>query len=154
MKIKSQRDFAAGIMFLAIGVAFAVGATTYSFGVSARPGPGYFPLLLGIIMAGLGAVVLFTSLVIESEGGDPIGALTLKPLVLVLGAVVLFGLALPRGGLVVAVPLLIIVASLAGDEFHWPSALIMSVVLTLFSWLVFSRGLGLTIPVLPPALGA
>lgn len=154
MKIKSQRDFAAGIMFLAIGVGFAVGATTYSFGVSARPGPGYFPLLLGIILAGLGAIVLFKALVIESEGGDPIGALTPKPLILVLGAVILFGFVLPLGGMVVAVPLLIIVASLAGDEFHWPSALIMSAVLTLFSWLVFSKGLGLTIPILPPALGA
>jgi hypothetical protein len=154
VKIKSQRDFAAGIMFLAIGVGFAVGATTYSFGVSARPGPGYFPLLLGMILAGLGAIVLFKALVIESEGGDPIGALTPKPLVLVLGAVVLFGLVLPLGGIVVAVPLLIFVASLAGDEFHWPSALIMSAVLTIFSWLVFSKGLGLTIPILPPALGA
>ena len=153
MKIKSQRDFASGILFLAIGVAFAVGATTYSFGISARPGPGYFPLLLGIILAGLGAIVLFKSLVIESEGGDPIGPLTLKPLVLVLGAVVLFGFVLPRAGLLVAVPLMIIVSSLAGDEFHWLAALAMCVVLTLFSWLVFSKGLGLTIPILPPAFG-
>ena len=58
MKIKSQRDFASGIMFLAVGLAFAIGATTYSFGTSARPGPGYFPLLLGIILCILGAIVL------------------------------------------------------------------------------------------------
>ncbi|HVK31834.1 MAG TPA: tripartite tricarboxylate transporter TctB family protein [Burkholderiaceae bacterium] len=153
MKIKSQRDFASGILFLAIGVAFAVGATTYSFGNSARPGPGYFPLLLGIILALLGAIVLFTSLTIESEGGDPIGALTFKPLLLVLGAVVLFGVTLPYLGLVVAAPLMIVVSCLAGDEFHWGEALILCVVLTLFSWLVFSKGLGLTIPMLPAAFG-
>jgi hypothetical protein len=153
VKIKSQRDFASGIMFLAIGVAFAIGATTYSFGNSARPGPGYFPLLLGIILAGLGAIVLFTSLTIESEGGEPIGALTFKPLLLVLGGVVLFGITLPLLGLVIAAPLLIVVSCLAGDEFHWGEALALCVVLTLFSWLVFSRGLGLTIPMLPPAFG-
>lgn len=153
MKIKSQRDFASGIMFLTVGIAFAIGATTYSFGNSARPGPGYFPLLLGIILCILGAIVLFTSLTIESEGGAPIGDLAFKPLGLILGAVALFGFLLPVAGLVVAVPVLIWVASLAGDEYHWKGTLIMCVVLTFFSWLVFVKGLALTIPVLPPALG-
>ena len=153
MKIKSQRDFASGIMFLVTGAAFAIGATTYSFGNSARPGPGYFPLMLGVILAILGAIVLFTSLTIESEGGEPIGAISFRPLLLVLGAVALFGVTLPYVGLVVAAPLMIIVSCMAGDEFHWGEALALCVVLTLFSWLVFSKGLGLTIPMLPPAFG-
>ena len=153
MKIKSQRDFASGIMFLAVGIAFAIGATTYAFGNSARPGPGYFPLLLGIILSILGAVVLFTSLTIESEGGDPIGDIAFKPLGLVLGAVALFGFLLPLAGMIVAVPVLIWIASLAGDEYHWKGTLMMCVILTFFSWLVFVKGLGLTIPMLPPAFG-
>ena len=153
MKIKSQRNFASGIMFLAVGLAFAIGATTYSFGNSARPGPGYFPLLLGIILSILGAVVLFISLTIESEGGEPIGDLAFKPLGLILGAVALFGFLLPVAGMIVAVPVLIWISSLAGDEYHWKGTLLMCIVLTLFSWLVFVKGLGLTIPMLPPALG-
>ena len=149
MKVKSQRDFAAGLMFLVVGIAFAIGATNYTFGSSAKPGAGYFPLLLGVILAVLGALVLFKALTIESEGGDPIGAIAWKPLLLILGAVVVFGATLPRLGMAVAVPLLIIVSSLGGDEVHWKAVVITSVVLTLGSWLVFVKGLGLTIPVWP-----
>lgn len=72
MKIKSQRDFWSGLMFVVVGVAFACGSIiNYSFGTSARPGPGYFPFGLGVLLAVLGAVVLFKALTIESEGGSP-----------------------------------------------------------------------------------
>ncbi len=78
VKIKSQRDFWSGLMFVAVGLAFAWGATNYSFGTSARPGPGYFPFGLGMLMAMLGAFVLFKALTIETDGGDPIGAVRLE----------------------------------------------------------------------------
>jgi hypothetical protein len=71
LKIKSQRDFWSGLMFVVIGAGFAIGATNYSMGTSARPGAGYFPLMLSVIMAILGAIVLFKSLTIESADGDP-----------------------------------------------------------------------------------
>jgi len=148
LKIKSQKDFASGLMFIAVGVAFAIGATNYNFGQSARPGPGYFPLLLGVILAILGGIVVLQSFGKGGADGDPIGAITWKPLVLILGAVVLFGFALPHLGMVVAVPVLIAVASLASD-FRWKSVIGASVVLTAFSWLAFVYGLGLTIPVWP-----
>ena len=51
MRIKSQKDFFAGLLYFAIGVAFAWGATNYNIGDGARMGPGYFPLLLGIVLA-------------------------------------------------------------------------------------------------------
>jgi hypothetical protein len=152
VKIKSQRDFVSGLLFIAVGVGFAIGATEYSYGVAARPGPGYFPLLLGLIQAALGAIVLFKSLAVETEDGEPIGAFAYRPLGLVLVAVVLFGLLLPKAGMVIAVPVLVIISSFAGDEFHWKGVLITTVILTLGSWLVFVKGLGLTIPMLPPTL--
>jgi len=154
VKIKSQRDFVAGLMFIAVGIAFAIGATNYTYGESAKPGPGYFPLLLGVIMALLGAIVLFKALTIESDGGDPIGDIAWKPLLLILGSVAAFGFLLPRLGMVITIPLLVSVSSLAGDEFHWRDALINSVVLTVFSYLVFVLGLGLTIPLWPTMFGA
>ena len=149
MKIKSQRDFWSGLMFLVVGVVFAVGATNYSMGVSARPGPGYFPLLLSVIMAILGAIVLFKSLTIETEDGDPIGAFAWRPLLVIVGAIVVFGAALTPLGLVVTVPLLIIITSFAGDEFKWRGVLINSAVLTLGAWFIFVWGLKLTIPMWP-----
>ena len=149
MKIKSQRDFFSGLMFVVVGVVFAVGATNYSMGSSAKPGAGYFPLILSVLMALLGAVVLFKSLTIETEGGDPIGAIAWRPLVVIVIAIAVFGFCINRLGLVISVPILILITSLAGDEFKWVGVLINAIVLTAFSWLIFVYGLKLTIPMWP-----
>jgi drug/metabolite transporter (DMT)-like permease len=153
MKIKSERDFWSGVMFLVIGIAFAWGATTYSFGSSARPGPGYFPFGLGVLLALLGALILFKALTIETEDGQRIGPFAWRPLLVILGAVALFGVILPRAGLLISLPVLVLISSWASDEFSWKAAVINAVVLTAMSWVIFVKGLSLTIPVLP-AFGA
>ncbi len=153
MKIKHQKDFWAGVMFLVVGAGFAVGAMNYSFGTSARPGPGYFPFGLGILTALLGAFEISKALASRAKDGD-IGAWPVKPLVIILAAVVLFGLLLPKMGLVVALPVLVFVASIPSGEFSWKEVIINCVVLTIFSWLVFVKGLGLTIPMLPAFVSA
>jgi Tripartite tricarboxylate transporter TctB family len=149
MKIKSQRDFCSGLLFLAIGVAFAWGASDYSFGSSASPGPAYFPFGLGILLAVLGGFVLFKALTLESEGGDPIGPIAWRPLIIIILAITAFGVALPRLGLSCTLPLTIVLSSLAGNEFRWRGVLISCVVLTVGSWALFILGLKLTIPLWP-----
>ena len=168
MKIKSERDFWSGLMFIAIGVSFAIGATNYSMGpacppndpcaaslwarmsqLSAHPGAGYFPLGLSLLLALLGAIVLFKSLTIESEGGDPVGKFAWRPLLIIVAAIALFGMMLEPLGLLLTIPVLIVVTSLAGDEFHWKGVLISALVLTAASWGIFILGLKLTIPVWP-----
>lgn len=149
MKIKSQKDFWSGVMFIAVGLAFAWGATNYSFGQSARPGPGYFPFGLGLLMAVLGAIVLFQSLTVETEGGDPIGGFAWKPLLIIIGSVALFGFLLPRLGMVITLPILVVLASSASDEFKLKEALLNAALLTVGSWAIFIWGLGLTIPLWP-----
>jgi hypothetical protein len=153
MKIKSERDFWSGLMFIVVGLGFAWGATNYSFGSSARPGPAYFPFGLGVLLAILGAFVLFEALTIETEDGEKIGPWAWKPLVWISGSVAIFGWALPQLGLFLALPILVVVSALAGDEFHWKDALINAVILTLGSWVIFSWGLKLTIPLWPAFLG-
>ena len=153
MKIKSQRDFFSGLMFVLLGLTFAWASTEYSFGSSARPGPGYFPFGLGVLLALLGAMVLFKALTIESEGGDPIGAIAWRPLLVITAAIVLFGLCLPRLGLVMTLPMVVTLAAAAGDEFRWRDALLNSVLLTLGSWVIFVWGLKLVIPVWPVIFG-
>jgi len=152
VKIKSQKDFWSGLMFVVVGLSFAWGATNYSFGSSARPGPGYFPLGLGIILAGLGALTLFEALTIETEDGEPVGKFAWKPLGTILVAVLLFGFLLPRLGMALTIPVLVIVSSLAGDEFHWRDAIINSVILAIGSWAIFILGLKLVIPLWPTFL--
>lgn len=154
MKIKSQKNFWSGLMFIAVGLGFAWGATNYSFGSSARPGPGYFPFGLGLLMAVLGGMVLFGSLTVETEDGDKIGAFAWKPLIVIVASVIVFGLLLPRLGMIATLPILVVMSAAAGDEFHWKDALINAVILTAGSWLIFIKGLNLTIPLWPSFLGA
>jgi hypothetical protein len=136
-------------MFVGVGAAFAIGAIQYSMGTSARPGAGYFPMGLGVSTAVLGLAILFKALTVETEGGDKIGGIAWRPLVVIVGAITVFGLALPRLGMVVTVPVLIIMTSLAGDEFRWRGVLVNAAVLTLGSWVIFVWGLRLTIPMWP-----
>ena len=153
MKIKSQRDFWSGLMFVTVGVVFAVGATGYSMGSSARPGAGYFPMILSVAMVLLGAVVLFKSLTIETEGGDPVGAFAWRPLLVIVASIAMFGFALPVLGMFMTIPLLIIMVSFAGDEFGWIGVILNCLVLTLGSWVIFIWGLNLTIPLKPIFMG-
>jgi len=153
MAIKNQKDFWAGLMFMLVGAGFAAGALNYSFGSSARPGPAYFPFGLGILTALLGLFEIIKAMTVKSSEGD-IGAWPLRQMFIILGGIVLFGLLLPKLGLVVALPVMIFVASMASGEFHLKEVIISCVVLTLFSWLVFIKGLGLTIPLIPAFLTA
>jgi hypothetical protein len=121
--------------------------------LSAHPGAGYFPLGLAILLAILGSFVLFKSLTIESEGGDPVGSFAWRPLLIIIAAITIFGLMLEPLGLALTVPVLIIITSLAGDEFRWKGVLVSAFILTVFSWLIFIYGLKLTIPLWPRFLG-
>ncbi|NBT55755.1 MAG: tripartite tricarboxylate transporter TctB family protein [Betaproteobacteria bacterium] len=157
MNIKSQKDFFSGLMFTAVGVAFAWGATKYSLGTGARMGPGYFPLMLGILMAILGGVITFKSLVVETEDGDKVGSWAWKPLLFIIAANLLFGLLLgglpsikfPAFGMIAAVYGLTIVASLAGEEFKIKEVMVLATILAIMCYLAFILLLKLQFPVWP-----
>ena len=152
MKIKSQKDFVSGLALIAVGVAFAIGATDYDFGSAVRPGPGYFPFGLGIILAILGGVVLFSAFTSNRTDGDPIGKIPWRPLLCIVGALVFFGFALPRLGFLISFPVMIVLTSAGGSEFTWRDALLNALILTVMSYAIFIYGLQLTIA-LWPALG-
>ena len=157
MNIKSQKDFFSGLMFMGVGVAFAWGSAGYTIGNGARMGPGYFPLVLGILLAVLGGVITFKALVVETVDGDKIGAWAWRPLSFIIVANLVFGAAigglpsigLPPLGLVPGIYLLTIISANAGDEFDWKEVLILSTVLSVMSYLAFIVLLKLQFPVLP-----
>lgn len=157
MTIKSQRDFGAGLMFTVVGGGFAYGASTYQVGDAARMGPGYFPLMLGVLLALMGLAVLAKSFVHGSPDGDKIGAIAWRPLGFVLLANVAFGvlliglpsIGLPGMGMVVAIFGLTIIASLAGDDFRLKEVLILSAILSAGSYVAFVWALKLQFPVWP-----
>jgi uncharacterized membrane protein YozB (DUF420 family) len=160
MKIKSQKDFFAGLMFLVVGIAFAWGATNYTIGEGARMGPGYFPLTLGIILGVIGLIVVFEALVVETEDGEKIGRFAWKPLIFVIAANVVFGLmigglprlGIPAMGLIVGIYALVFVASLAGDQFRAKEVAILATVLAVGSYVAFVWLLKLQFPVWPSFL--
>ncbi len=157
MKIKSQKDFFAGLMFMGVGVAFAWGATTYNVGTGARMGPGYFPLMLGILLAFIGGLITFKATTVETQDGDKIGKWAWKPLFFVLAANFVFGILLaglpsfgvPAMGLIVAIYALTFISSLAGQEFNAKSVFILATILAVGSYVAFVWALKLQFPVWP-----
>lgn len=157
MHIKSQRDFWAGVLYVVIGGGFAIGATNYTIGDAARMGPGYFPLMVGILMAVLGAVIVVRSLVIQTPDGDPIGKWAWKPLVYIILANFLFGillggvpsLGIPPMGVIIAIVVLTLVSAKAGPEFRLGEVVILALILSVGSWAVFVWGLNLQLQVWP-----
>ena len=157
MKIKSQKDFFSGLMFLVVGGGFAWGATTYSVGTGARMGPGYFPLMLGVLLAIIGAVIMFKATVVETVDGDPIGKWAWKQIVFIIGANLLFGVLLaglpsfgiPAMGLIVAIYGLTFVASLAGSQFNFKEVFVLATILAAGSYGAFVWALNLQFPVWP-----
>ena len=157
MKIKSQQDFFSGLMFMGVGIAFAWGATNYTIGTGARMGPGYFPLMLGILMAIIGAIITFKATVVETVGGDKIGKWAWKQLGLILLANFTFGVLLgglptmgiPAMGLIIAIYALTIISGMAGDTFTLKSSVILATALAIGSYVAFIWALKLQIQVWP-----
>ena len=161
MKIKSQKDFFAGLMFMVAGIAFAWGATNYTIGEGARMGPGYFPLMLGILLSIIGVFIVFEAMVVETEDGEKIGKAAWKPLFFIIASNVVFGICLggipkigfPSLGLIVGIYVLTFVASLAGDEHNNKEVAVLATVLAVMSYLAFIVLLKLQFPVWPSFIG-
>ncbi|MES2979540.1 MAG: tripartite tricarboxylate transporter TctB family protein [Pseudomonadota bacterium] len=157
MNIKSQKDFYSGLMFMGVGAAFAYGASTYTVGSGARMGPGYFPLLLGVLMAILGIVITFKALVIETVNGDKIGKWAWKPLVFIIASNFVFGVLLgglpafklPAAGLMVAIYVLTFVASMAEPGWKFKNTLALATALAVLSYVAFIVALKLQFQVWP-----
>jgi hypothetical protein len=150
MRIKNAKDFWAGLMFLAFGLGFVLVARNYSMGTAVRMGPAYFPTVLGGILTVLGAVIFLRSFVIHPE---KVAAFHLKPLVIVLAAIILFALTLKPLGLVLATLIVVAVGAFASHEFTWKATTILSVILAVFAVVVFYHGLGLPFNIWPAFLG-
>ena len=149
MKIKSPKDFWSGLMFVASGLFFAIWAIThYQMGTAVRMGPAYFPTMLGGLMVVLGLMILASSLAIP---GPKVPPFLFRPLLMISLGLVLYGYLMKPLGLVGATAALVYVGALGGHEFRWKEVTILYVILILFSWLVFVKGLSLPFPLWPAA---
>jgi hypothetical protein len=146
MRIRSQSDFWCGLLFVAIGLAVVVLAQNYRMGTPARMGPGYFPTLLGALMALLGVSLSLPAFAMD---GEDVQRFHPRPLLFVLLAIAAFGIALPYLGLAAAIVALVAVGSFADPDLTPLEIAGIAVFLVVFSILIFVVLLGLPIRLWP-----
>lgn len=162
MKIKSQQDWWAGLMFIGFGlffIVFALGTPDvidkimgtrliagYQMGSSVRMGPAYFPVALGGLLVFLGLLVVVDSIV---ENGPGVPKFHLRPVLFLGLSSLAFAYLLKPLGLVLASVALVFISAYGGHEFKWKEVAIMSVVLVIVSVLVFVKALALPFPICP-----
>jgi hypothetical protein len=161
MKIGHPKDFWSGMMFVAIGVLFALVAkglklgdtvliAGYAMGTPARMGPAFFPFYLGLMLIALGLLIAFMGM--RTEGGEEarFPRYHWRPILFILGSVIMFGLILKAVGMIIAGILLVFVSSMGNSEnFQVRPTIFLAIGLVIFCAAVFVFGLKLPIPLCP-----
>lgn len=147
MKIHSIKDLLAGLIYIFFGASAILIAREYNMGTAFKMGPAFFPTVLSMLLVGVGAISIIRAFILP---GTPIGAISIKGLLLVTISVVVFGLVARGAGLAIALPLLLFISAAASVKFRWQTTLVIAVGLTLFCVLVFLKGLGIPLPVVGP----
>jgi len=140
------KDVLAGGIFVVLGVAFAAGSVTYDLGTPVRMGPGYFPLILGIVLAGLGILVIVKGFI--AGEGEPIGHVDWRAVVLITAALLFFGITVRGLGVVGALFGASLLTALARSQTSWREALVIATGLTALSVVIFIFALQLRLPLI------
>jgi hypothetical protein len=146
MQIRLSSDLLTGLLFLALGAFAMIYGSRYSLGTAARMGPGYYPLLASSGLVLLGVVLVVRSFLAATE---PVGAVNLRPLLLILAGTLAFGLLLDRGGFIVAALLLVFAARLADRGFRFLEVAVLAALLLAFTLAIFRYGLGMPLRLWP-----
>jgi hypothetical protein len=146
MRIRSPKDFWAGLIFIAIGGGFVLLAQQYRLGDLHRMGPAMFPTLVGVLLAALGLIIAVRAFALD---GAPVPRFEARPIGVSLLAIVLFGIALQWFGLVAAVAVLVLVGAHAARNVRPLESLALAAVMVVFSVGVFVWLLGLPLPLWP-----
>jgi len=134
LRIKSPQDLGAGIVFILIGLAGLYFGQDLRFGSAARMGPGFFPYYVSWAIVAIGAIVGARGFAIQ---GPPIEAIRLRPILCVLAAMLTFGFAMDRLGLIFSAVGLTIVATLAQQRPNWRDTILLAAGMTAFCVVVF-----------------
>ena len=145
MRFLSSQDLWAGVIFIVVGAAAIVVGADYQMGRAAQMGPGYVPRLLGYGLVLFGLLIAGKGL---ASGSATVEKGALRPVLLIIGGTLLFGLLIDRAGLAITVALVTLLTAYAAHE--RPKLLhivILAVVLSFASALLFVYGLRQAIPI-------
>ena len=143
--IRHPKDFWTGVMYAGFGAAAIFLPRDYGFGTALRMGPAYFPSVVGGLLMLIGGISLARSFIAE---GGKITPFAWRELLLVLGAVVLFGVLLYGAGLIVSILIMVVLGAYASVKFHWRWAAPLAAGLAVFSALLFVKALGVNLPLI------
>ena len=129
-----------GLTFIALGGFFIYQCLNLELGTAFRMGPGYFPMILAVILTVLGVIVLVQATRVK---GEPMGPLALRGMLFVLPAPVFFGLTVRGLGFVPSLFFTALIAAFASTRMKPGMALVLALAITIFSAAVFSYALGL-----------
>ncbi len=144
--IRAPKDFAGGLLLVALGLGAIVAIAEQPFGTAFRIGPAFAPIVVASLIAMLGALLTARSFFVA---GPEIEIPVARPVLIVLVAFTAFGLLVEDFGLVVAAIILVLIASRAENGANWRRGLGLGLGLAALSVLIFRVLLGLPIPVLP-----
>jgi putative tricarboxylic transport membrane protein len=144
LRVRDQKDFWSGVLFIAFGCSGAWIGRNYALGTLAKMGPGFFPMLMSIALVGIGGFLLARSLVVA---GEPVERSAIWPQLLILAAIVAFGLLIERVGLAVAVIAVAVVSGVAAQGLRWFELAALALAMSAFSVVLFVHLLGQPIPV-------
>ena len=147
----SLKNVLAGLIFIGIGAAFAYASLGYEMGPAVRMGPGYFPLVLAGILIAFGAIIFVQALF---SGPDEVAmsAVAWRGLVLLIGALIFFGVTIRGLGLVASLFITVFMAAMASQRTSLVGGLAMAAAITLLCLTLFVWALGLTLPLFGPWL--
>lgn len=152
--VRHPKNFWIGLIFLCFGLAAIYLIQDNEMGSAGRMGPAYFPTVLGGLLALVGLAGIIRAFIgRRSEAHDAIGTFHIKDIVIILGAVILFGILMRGAGLAVAAFVLVLLSSFASKQFKLGSSLLLAVGLAVFAVLLFVKLLGLPMPIVGPWLG-
>jgi putative tricarboxylic transport membrane protein len=147
----ARQDFLGGLVGIAAS-AFALWLSAdLPAGTLRGMGPGMLPKSLAVAIGLLSAVLMADAVL--AGGGPSVERWSIRAPLFVLGAVVVFGLAVRPLGLIVAGPLLIVIGACASSEVRWKETLLVGAVVTAFCVGLFKFALGLPIPLAPWLIG-
>lgn len=149
LKIRNGRDFVGGMTMIVISLLFIWFGQELDVGNSFQMGPGYFPMILSLLLIGLGALIIVQSLVIAVED-EAAEAANWKAYALVICAPVFFGLALSRLGLAPTLFLMIVAVSFASKYARWRHSVALALFLAICSVVLFTRLLSLPVTAFGP----
>lgn len=149
-KFTLKRDYYAGGLMLLLGVGAAVTGSGYKFGSLARMGPGFMPVVLGVLLAFLGLLIAGTAL--GSSEPDDKKFLPPNPQwfgwFCILAGPILFIILGHYGGMIPAVFVCVFVCALGDKTATYKSSLVLASGVTVFGVLLFHYLLNIPFPLL------